>query len=103
MPASETTEFTDFIVPQTVIAAPTITEGGGNSLEENEEPIAPAGKLWFALLVGTFDVVGIVMVTAQFSHPTWMTVLGIGGTIAATAGVGFLLTRGRPRPRPDPA
>jgi hypothetical protein len=65
--------------------------------------IAPAGKLWFALLVGAFDVVGIVMVTAQFSHPTWMTVLGIGGTISATAGVGFLLTRGRPRPRPDPA
>ena len=56
-----------------------------------------------SLLVGAFDVVGIVMVTAQFSHPTWMTVLGIGGTIAATAGVGFLLTRGRPRPRPDPA
>ena len=65
--------------------------------------IAPTGKLWFALLVGAFDVVGIVMVTDQFSHPIWMTVLGIGGTVAATAGVGFLLTRGRPRPRPDPA
>ena len=65
--------------------------------------IAPSGKVWFALLVGAFDVVGIVMVTDQFSHPVWMPVLGIAGTIAATGGVGFLLARGRPRPRPDNA
>ncbi len=63
--------------------------------------IAPAGRIWFALLVGAFDVVGIVMVTQQFSHPVWMPVLGIAGTLAATGGVGLLLSRGRPRPGTD--
>ncbi len=60
--------------------------------------IAPAGKFWFALMVGAFDVVGIVMVVGQFSHPTWMPLLGITGTLAATAGVGAILGRVRTAP-----
>ncbi|MDG2022770.1 MAG: hypothetical protein P8J59_12560 [Phycisphaerales bacterium] len=62
--------------------------------------IAPSGKVWFALLVGAFDVVAIVMVTGQFSHPIWMPVLGIGGTLVVTGGVGWLMKRGPGKPSP---
>jgi len=61
--------------------------------------VAPSGKVWFALLVGAFDVVGIVMVTQQFSHPIWMPVLGIGGTLLVTGGVGLLMELGPGKPR----
>jgi hypothetical protein len=67
--------------------------GGGLIGALTAAAIAPTGKFWFAILIGAFDVLGIVMVTSQFSHPVWMPLVGVSGTVVVTVGVGLLLGR----------
>jgi hypothetical protein len=67
--------------------------GGGLVGALTAAAIAPKGKFWFAILIGAFDVLGIVMVTDQFAHPMWMPLVGISGTLVVTVGVGLLLGR----------
>ncbi|RPG13607.1 MAG: hypothetical protein CBB69_013045 [Phycisphaera sp. TMED9] len=77
--------------------------GGGLLGSLAAAAVATAGRMWFSLLIGAVDVIGILMATDQFSHPTWMPVLGILGVILASLLAGRLMTRGRSAPALAPA
>lgn len=74
-------ECTDYIVPQTVTAAPTITEGGGNGSGGDDEPIAPAGTLSDKFIMLTAIIapfVGLVVAMALLGRYGWMGWLYLG-------------------------
>ena len=69
--------------------------GGGLLGSLAAAAVATAGRMWFSLLIGAVDVIGILMVTDQFSHPTWMPILGILGVILMSLLAGRLMARSR--------
>lgn len=75
--------------------------GGGLLGSLAAAAVASAGRIWFSLLIGAVDVLGIIMVTDQFAHPMWMPILGIGGVIVVSVAVGRFMSPRRSDPVPD--
>jgi hypothetical protein len=66
--------------------------------------ITPFLRVPMAMVIALLDVAGIVVMTSQIPHPTWMPIAGVGGSLVAGLLAGMLVSamRGPKRPAPKP-